>query len=612
MRAVSVGLGASREGQIGRGHSAPITCLEWSPDGKRLATGSYDGSVKLWSAAGMQLERTLLHMRLVNGVRWSPDGRLLATASADKTCVVWDVANGNPQAVFARHGDDVNAIAWSPDGRLLATVSEDATGRLWSLADQRLLDPLLSHHSHCMSVDWSRVGGHLATCGEDATVRLWDSEGHPTATIPHPGDLEQCRWSPDGTRLASACDDGVARIFSADGECVAELGPHDGPSKSVTWSPEGRRLAVGSYDARCTVWDIRSRTKLRVIEGPTLWPRALHWHPQRDLLAVGTFDAEPAIFDLADSSVAINVRKPTHGINAITTVAELGLLLALDDGTVRLWEPAHNGIQTVSAASLPGSLVNTVAHQPARNLIAYGTFDGQVYVHPLRDSVDLAQVTIGAPVNQVAFSPDGRHLVAVDYEGRAIVIGVAAGPAAVEKTLQLHTGAIKSCAWIDDGHFVTGSTDRRIKVVGIDGSEMRVFEGHANLINSVDVSGPGPRRYIASASRDKTVRIWDMDATSVAVLLGHDESVKVVRWRPGSTTQLMSGSYDFDVRLWDLAIDEVAAERSVVLTGHRNGVGALEWWGADPVSAAWDTSVIIWDAANRRPRTFVVLSEALA
>jgi WD40 repeat protein len=626
MHTIDVGRDLTRDDPCGtglsgeRGHRSPITCLEFSPDGRALATGSYDGTAKIWDSQTLQVVQTLRHKRLVNGVRWSADGSHLATASADHTCCVWSAATGQRLAVLARHTDDVNSMAWSADGKRLATVSEDGTGRLWTVSGGQLEDGLFAHQDHIMSVDWNLLSDVLATCGEDATIRVWSGDGRPLGVWPQDFDLEMCRWSPDGSRLATACDDGNARVFDLAGRLVATVGDAPAAVKSVSWSPEGGRLALGVYDGTCRVVEVATGRIEALYQGPRLWPRAVHWMPAGDLIAIGTLDAEPAIVSAPAKGIAqsrlgsvpqrheprqIPAGSPTFGINGIAVAEGVGVLLACDDGRVHHWdlnEQAAAG-SLEHARPLKGqqagaeSLLNSVAYYPPAGLIAAGGFGGTVSVRTLTGDL-IGKVEIGAPVNCVAFNPDRPWVAVADYEGRVTVLDASSGTVRVLRSARLHDGAIKGLAWHDADHLVTGATDRLVKLLDADLHEDRVFTGHGNLVDAVDVS-TGPEHLIASVSRDKTVRIWDADDTTArAVLLGHDESLKSLAWLPGSSRMLLTGSYDFDARVWDLSHEEECPRHSVVLARHRHGVGAVGWWQGGPVTASWDTSCIVWSMTD--------------
>lgn len=595
-------------------HEAPITAVDWAPDGLRLATGSYDGTVNVWVDNGATVRMTLPHLRLVNAVRWSRSGQWLASGSADKACFVWEADGGALRSALVRHSDDVNALAWAPGDTRIATVSEDTTGRIWDMASGVLLNRVLPHRNHCMSVDWNGSSDVIATCGEDNEVIVWDRDGVALESLPHPSGLEMCRWSRDGLLLATACDDGYARIYDRGSRCIATLGPHEAPVKSVSFSPDARLLAVGTYDSRCTVWDVASASRRGVFSGPRLWPRALDWNPRNALIAVGTFDARPIVLDTAQltgarEAVSVPVGPPTFGINAVSVVPGRGVLLGCDDGVVRLWRLGSDAsVGAVPLQSASGSLVNSVAAQGS--FLATGRFDGSVQLHDLASGRCVSTFETGAPVNQVSWSPNQRSISVADYEGRLTILTIAAdGTLRMERRVEAHEGAIKSALWFDDQTLVTASTDRTVKLIARTGDVLQTFQGHANLVNWVDVTTPdAPRRLIASASRDHTVRIWDpASGRCERVLMGHDESVKVVRWKPRSDTIVASGSYDFDVRVWDLASPR---RESALLTAHRNGISALAWWNDQLISAAWDTAVVLWprDLQNATPERSVTLS----
>src|SRR5262249_1357976 len=128
------------------GHSAPVSAAAFSRDGKTLATGSFDKSVKLWDVAGRKQKTNLIPdefnpaaNEVILSLAYSPDGRILATGGWSPTVKLRDVHNGQLLATLKEHAEAVSAVAFSPDGKTLATASYDKTVKLWDVAD--LLNP---------------------------------------------------------------------------------------------------------------------------------------------------------------------------------------------------------------------------------------------------------------------------------------------------------------------------------------------------------------------------------------------------------------------------------------------------------------------------------------
>jgi WD40 repeat protein len=585
-------------------HTAPVTSAEWAPDGRTLATGSYDGSVVIWRDGGLTAERKLSHPRLVNGVRWSDDGHLLAVACADGHCYVWDIQSRQSPLVLSRHSDDVNSIAWAPGRASIATVSEDGTGRLWSLPGPKLADVVLSHSDHCMSADWQPSGDRIATCGEDATVRIWASDGRLVSSWLLNVDSEMVRWSPRGDLLAIACDDRIVRVVTENGAQVTELGPHAGAAKSVAWHPAGGLLAVGSYDCAVSLWRIPEGVLEARSQHPRMWPRALHWAAGGDRIVCGSQGGNPVLLAVEAAGGNMQLRRLdapevlTVGINAVTWAGSQ-LICGLDDGTVRVWQPTSSAMGV-----LPGTeggdagLVNTVAFSPRQRRIAFGRFSGDVTVVTLAGAA--LQASVGAPVNSVEWSPDGSLLAVADYSGVVTVLSPNSGELALVGASQPHDAAVKSLAWLDNSTMVTGSTDRSLRLITIGGEVLRTLVGHGNLINAVAVTSSIAEPLIASASRDRTVRVWDpRSGECLRVLTGHDESVKSVTWKPRSRTTLASGSYDFDVRIWDLRKGDPGPATLAVIPFHSQGVGGLNWGRLGLATASWDGALAIWKVTDR-------------
>ncbi|GMG16840.1 unnamed protein product [Aspergillus oryzae] len=179
--------------------------MVFSPDGRLLASSSYDNTVRLWDPVTGTLQQTLEgHTDLVKSVAFSTDGRLLASGSHDKTVRLWDPATGALQQTLEGHTDPVNSMVFSPDGRLLASSSYDNTVRLWDPATGTLQQTLKGHIDPVNSVAFSLDGRLLASGSEDTTVRLWDPvTGALKEILSTHGLLTEVEFSQDSSYLAT-------------------------------------------------------------------------------------------------------------------------------------------------------------------------------------------------------------------------------------------------------------------------------------------------------------------------------------------------------------------------------------------------------------------------
>jgi WD40 repeat protein len=294
------------------GHRHYVFSVAFSPDGKLLASGSWDGTIKLWdTATGRELRTLSGYTGYVRSVAFSPDGKILASGSDDNTIKLWDVATWTELRTLSGHTGGVGSVAFSPDGRILASGSYDKTIKLWDVATGTELRTLSGHTSGVESVAFSPDGKVLAsgTCGkwepyyyggylcDQGEIKLWDVakgteirtlSGHTRTSFS--AKVNSVAFSPDGKILASGSDDDTIKLWDvATGREIRTLSGHTWYVESVAFSPDGRILASGSWDETVKLWDVATGKELRTLSGHT-WPvSSVAFSPDGKILASGSF-----------------------------------------------------------------------------------------------------------------------------------------------------------------------------------------------------------------------------------------------------------------------------------------------------------------------------------
>ncbi|MGB6297512.1 MAG: CHAT domain-containing protein [Rivularia sp. (in: cyanobacteria)] len=247
-------------------HSDLIPGMAFSPISKtfqgnivhKIASSSADNIIKIWQTDGTLLHTIKSHKDEIWGITFSPDGKKIVSGSWDKTVKIWQIENTNKPILLKtiEHKDRVWSVAFSPDGKIIASVPEDNTIKLWK-PDGTLLHTLKGHNGNINAVAFSPDGKTIASVSDDKTVKLWKTDGTLLRTFKGHKDVGSAvAFSPDGKIIASAAGDNTIKIWQLDGTLLRTLESHKSMIVGVAFSPDGKKFVSASLDRTAIVWDL--------------------------------------------------------------------------------------------------------------------------------------------------------------------------------------------------------------------------------------------------------------------------------------------------------------------------------------------------------------------
>jgi serine/threonine protein kinase len=280
------------------------------------------------------------HTGSVRSVAFAPDGRTLASGSSDRTIKLWDVASGREVRTLSGHTDDVWSVAFAPDGRTLASGADDNTIKLWDVASGREVRTLSGHTASVLSVAFAPDGRTLASGSVDKTIKLWDvTGGREVRTLSgHSAWVSCIAFAPDGLTLASGSWQEIKFWDVASGREVRTLSGYTNEVHIVAFAPDGRTLASGLWDRTIRLWDVTSGREVRTLRGHTASVFSVAFAPDGRTLASGSSDNTIKLWDVASGREVRTLRGHTADVRSVAFSPD-GRTLASgsDDGTVRLW-----------------------------------------------------------------------------------------------------------------------------------------------------------------------------------------------------------------------------------------------------------------------------------
>ncbi|MEZ4646747.1 MAG: protein kinase [Chloroflexota bacterium] len=539
-----------------QGHEDTVWDLAWSPDGTRLASASWDWTIRVWdvaaqtelfalrgddqyinvawSADGSTLAATTWYTAVelwdverrartdtldaltndaINDVAWSPQAALLAIATDGDGVFVWDVA----AQAEAFHVDvpDVNCVRWSPDGSLLATCSNAETDafQVWNGATGELVQEFAGQDYGVYDLAWAEEGAFLLSVGGDDTARLWNvAEGwEETELLEFDGTLLHVLWLPAQEGVVVAAASGTIMSFPLDGESdeMAWLDAHTDSLWSMSWSPDADYLAAAGSDGSVRVWDAWSGEATGLWEGHEYGISAVAWSPGGEYVASCGGDARVLLWDVATGQIA------------------------------QEWPFRETAVVSLD-------------WHPYEPWLAMGDYDGHVWIWDYEADVTLYDWDAhDGDVLALAWSPDGSRLATGGYDGLAQIWDVEDESLDVLELVG-HEERVSDVAWSPDGELLaSASHDQTARIWDAQsGAEVEVLRNHQELVSSVAWSTEEP--LLATGGWDHLVRIWDTGTwREVTTLSGHNHAVIDVAWSPDGV-HLASSSEDGTAIIWGL------------------------------------------------------------
>ena len=300
--------------QVFQGHTEPVESVVFSADGRKILSGSYDSTVKLWNAQTGTLEETFQgHTDAVMSVAFSPDGKVLS-GSADNTLKQWDAETGKEIKRLSmnelNNSNDIGllySIAFSPEhNRAVLSGSRGNTLKLWNnIPDSKKPAFFQGHTNEVYLVAISNDSNKILSASHDGTMKVWDVDSQKATHSFNENQVWSATFSPDDRQFLMG-GEGIVKLFDAsnDGKEIRSFSGHSGRVYSVAFSPNGNQVLSGGQDGTINIWNTESGKETRTFKAHSDVVSSLAFSPNANQFVSASYDKTVKLWEIALSECA--------------------------------------------------------------------------------------------------------------------------------------------------------------------------------------------------------------------------------------------------------------------------------------------------------------------
>jgi WD40 repeat protein/tRNA A-37 threonylcarbamoyl transferase component Bud32 len=447
--------------------------VSYSPSGRQIASCG-DETIKIWDAENGQEFLTLNgDTGLVRSVAYSPDGKQIVSGGFDGSLKIWDASTGKVTLTFKGHPktpvsgvgfNSVNSVAFSHDGRQVVSCSQDKSIMIWEVATGQEILTLKGHTRWVSSVAYSPDGKQIVSGGVDGSLKIWDATtDQETLTLKgHTGPVNSVGYSPDGKRIISGSND--IRVWNAaTGEQTMTITGHTEPVNTVEYRHDGKRIVSGSDDHTIRVWDAVTGQGIQALTGHTSWVSTVAYSPNGKQIVSRSNDKTIKVWDCATAQEALTYEEDTGPDSPVAYCHDGMRIASWSRKGLKIWDPITRQEFVTLKDNKP---IDRLAYSPDCKRIVSGSslIETTLTVWNAVSGQKILSLEGHADwIRCAAYSPDGKRIVTGSSDNSLKVWDAETG----QETLSLkgHTAPVRSVAFSRDGHqIVSGSDDTTIKI----------------------------------------------------------------------------------------------------------------------------------------------------